>query len=195
MDRFILHMPLADNVQPHEMWMIAAGVMLLAIWVLMRPRKTKDPLEQSVPRMSMAQQKNVERQMESLLVEFAEMARQISAQLDTRSAKLELLIKDADEKLAALGARLAAPDGAQGKVETLTETKAAAPAKTPAKAPVKSSAKNSAKTSTKAQGPPPPQHADVYQLADQGRSPLEIAKQLNRPSGEVELILALRPKT
>jgi len=39
---------------------------------------------------------HVERQMQSLLVELSEMSRQISAQLDTRSAKLELLIKEAD---------------------------------------------------------------------------------------------------
>ena len=30
-------------------------------------------------------------------------------------------------------------------------------------------------------------------MADQGRSPQEIARKLNRPNGEVELILALRP--
>ena len=40
--------------------------------------------------------------MESLLVELSEMARQISAQLDTRSQKLEILIREADEKIAAL---------------------------------------------------------------------------------------------
>ncbi len=159
-------------------WMLVAGVMLVVIWLLMRSHKGKDPLSQSVPRMSLAQQKNVERQMESLLVEFAEMARQISAQLDTRSAKLELLIKEADEKLAMLKQRLGAGHEAQEKTEPLAAQEAvAAPAQAPAKAP----------------GPPPPQHADVYQLADQGRSPLEIARQLNRPSGEVELILALRP--
>jgi len=30
-------------------------------------------------------------------------------------------------------------------------------------------------------------------LADQGRSATDIARELNRPRGEVELILALRP--
>jgi hypothetical protein len=32
----------------------------------------------------------------------------------------------------------------------------------------------------------------VYALADQGRSPREIAAQLGRPDGEIELILGLR---
>ena len=42
--------------------------------------------------------------MSNLVVEMSEMARQITAQLDTRAAKLELLIKEADEKIARLGA-------------------------------------------------------------------------------------------
>jgi hypothetical protein len=45
--------------------------------------------------------------------------------------------------------------------------------------------------------PPPapsidPRHAEIYALADQGRSPRDIATHLGRPSGEIELILALR---
>ena len=39
-----------------------------------------------------------------------------------------------------------------------------------------------------------PRHAEVYALADEGRSPAEIAARLDRPNGEIELILALRPK-
>ncbi len=37
-----------------------------------------------------------------------------------------------------------------------------------------------------------PRHAEIYAWADQGRTPREIASQLGRPSGEIELILALR---
>ena len=39
-----------------------------------------------------------------------------------------------------------------------------------------------------------PRHAAVYRLADQGRSSPQIAAELVRPSGEIELILALRNK-
>ncbi|HWL94943.1 MAG TPA: hypothetical protein VNT79_15595 [Phycisphaerae bacterium] len=38
-------------------------------------------------------------------------------------------------------------------------------------------------------------HQDVYALADQGRTPLEIAQSLSRAVGEVELILHLRRRT
>jgi DNA-binding NarL/FixJ family response regulator len=39
-----------------------------------------------------------------------------------------------------------------------------------------------------------PRHVEVYRLADQGQSPHQIAQRLNRPSGEIELILALRAR-
>jgi DNA-binding NarL/FixJ family response regulator len=39
-----------------------------------------------------------------------------------------------------------------------------------------------------------PQHEAVYALADQGKATAEIARQLNRPNGEIELILALRAR-
>ena len=39
-----------------------------------------------------------------------------------------------------------------------------------------------------------PRHAEVYVLADQGHSPHAIAQRLERPYGEIELILALRDK-
>jgi hypothetical protein len=39
-----------------------------------------------------------------------------------------------------------------------------------------------------------PRHAEVYRLADQGQTPQQIAQRLGRPSGEIELILALRAR-
>ena len=40
--------------------------------------------------------------MQNVLVEMAELARQISAQMDTRASKLEVLLKEADQKIATL---------------------------------------------------------------------------------------------
>ena len=39
-----------------------------------------------------------------------------------------------------------------------------------------------------------PRHAQIYALADQGHGPRDIARELGRPTGEIELILALRPQ-
>src|SRR2546423_8608216 len=100
---------LADGLSlaPEQRGWIALGVAGICIaYLLFRPkmRKKPDPLERPASFGSLSQQRVVERQMQNLLVELSEMARQISAQIDTRVTKLELLIKEADEKLAAMQA-------------------------------------------------------------------------------------------
>jgi hypothetical protein len=127
--------------------------------------KKRDPLERP-PSSSLAQQRAVERQMSDLLVELAEMTRQLNAQIDTRAAKLELLLREADDKLAALRRAIG---GNVSSVVSLSPSPDATDAEVD------------------------PRHVEVYTLADQGRSPVEIAHHLRRPYGEVELILALRP--
>ena len=93
-----------DGGNDSQQWIaIAVGILGLA-YLLLRPklgRKKRDPLE-SMPRASLSQQRSLEREMNSLVVELSEMARQITAQLDTRAARLELLIKEADRKIAEL---------------------------------------------------------------------------------------------
>jgi DNA-binding NarL/FixJ family response regulator len=103
------------------------------------------------------------------------LARQISAQIDTRSSKLEVLMKEADQKIALL--------------QSLCHGQPT-PSQSP-DSPANSLPKSSATQQIEAPAVDP-RHVQVYTLADQGRTPLEIAQQLNRPSGEIELILALR---
>jgi hypothetical protein len=144
--------------------LLLAGITVLYV-ALIRPmmmRRKKDPLDRG-PTFTPAQQRVVEREMQNLLVELSEMARQITSQLDTRARKLELLIDEADQRIALLGG---ASPSAVGEP--------AAPRPEPA--------------------PAPAQHADVYGLAEQGLEANDIARRLNRPRGEVELILALRRK-
>lgn len=158
---------------PSTRWaLLGAGVAAVAYVTFIRPlrnKKKKDPLDRTPRPSSLAQQRSVEREMNNLLLELSEMARHMTAQLDTRSAKLELLIKEADEKIAALKAAGV----------TAAETPRIAP---PAD-------RNFELPSTPAADP---RHAVVYQLADQGHSPRQIAQELGRPNGEIELILALR---
>ena len=87
---------LESLLDPDKRQWIALAIGMIAVTYLMfRPRwRKKDPLEKPPVYSSLSSQRAVERQMQSLLVELSEMARQISAQLDTRSAKLELLIKE-----------------------------------------------------------------------------------------------------
>lgn len=148
---------------------IAMGILGLA-YLMYRSsaKRRRDPLDGSGSGFSLAQQRSVERQMQSLLVEMAEMARQISAQLDTRAARLEALIGQADERIAALRS-----DG--GGVG----------------APVEPASVRAGPTLP---APVDPMHQRIGALADAGRSVGEIARELNYPRGEVELILALRSR-
>src|SRR5688572_3490134 len=103
---FILLETTAPGRDPATTWIaIAAGIMAVVYVTLVRPlrkKKDKDPLERAPAFSTLSQQRAVERDMSNLLVELSEMARQMTAQLDTRAAKLELLLKEADERIAIL---------------------------------------------------------------------------------------------
>jgi hypothetical protein len=201
---------------------IALGVAGLCVTYLLfrsRWRRKADPLARDNTASSsagtgLAQQRAVERQMQQLLVELSEMTRQVTAQLDTRAAKLELLIHEADEKLAALeSARKNEPSARRdlvlfdGPRLTLGESNHdpdATDGSNSAPHPGAASAEPSrererqhddqhAREEPNIATLPDPRHAEIYALADEGRPASEIAQRLGRPSGEIELILALRP--
>jgi hypothetical protein len=154
-------------------WIVYAVGALTIVYVVMRPSfKKKDPLANSSPKLGLAQQRSVEREMSNLLVELSEMARQITGQLDTRSAKLEALMQDADKKIAELK-RLSS--SSSHRIDRDSDSIITRPI-SQQKLPPTNDARYTA----------------IYSLADAGRSPQEIAQELDRPRGEVELILALR---
>jgi uncharacterized membrane-anchored protein YhcB (DUF1043 family) len=169
----------ANQVKPEAWVLLGLGAALLIYMLVLRPmmRRRKDPLERPPAFASLSQQRAVERQMQNLLVELAEMARQISAQLDTRAAKLEQLIQDADRRLEALGqaVRAAGNGAASDEAE-----------------PAHSASSHAPNSQSSPPEQPDPRHAQVYALADAGRDAHQIAAALGRPEGEVELILALR---
>jgi hypothetical protein len=148
-----------------NLWLVYGMAAITIIYMaFVRPmrRQKKDPLAKPPAQMSLAQHRAVERQMETLLVDLSEMARQITAQLDTRAAKLEALIAQADDCISAM-------KNAPPRAEEIAPQRPVPPID--------------------------PRHAEVYELADKGLPNRDIAQRLNRPSGEIELILALRPRT
>jgi hypothetical protein len=169
---------------PYSQWvLVGMTVATLLYMAIIRPamKKKKDPLAKQPSFSSLSQQRNVERQMQSLLVELSEMARQITAQLDTRSQKLEMLIQDADQRIAALKQfEKQPPDRPAVIAYSPAMTRNISIPEPAADVPVEQHQIE--------------QHQTVYALADQGRSASDIARELDRPRGEVELILALRPK-
>jgi hypothetical protein len=175
--RMLLDIPLTPEQRG---WAALAVAVVCLAYLLFRPRfRKKDPLEPPAFG-SLSQQRSVERQMQNLLVELSEMTRQMNAQLDTRAAKLEVLLKQADERIAALQRLNASSSNA-----SLASSEAPIQDFTPDLKPASPES-----TST----PLDPRHEEIYALADQGHGAKEIATRLNRPSGEVELILALRPR-
>jgi hypothetical protein len=157
-------------------WVALSVAVICIAYLLFRPKfKKKDPLEKA-PFASLAQQRTVERQMQNLLVELSDMTRQMNAQIDTRAAKLQELIRQADERIAAMKQM----QGSESRAGLSVEPPFAEPAPPPAPDPTQIELD--------------PRHAEIYSLADEGRNAREIAATLNRPSGEVELILALRPR-
>ena len=183
---------------PGQWAVIALGVVTVLYVAVIRPMrkgKRKDPLERpSGQQFSLAQQRAVEREMSNLLVEYEEMLRRMTAQLETRAARLELLINQADERLVRLQALAAAtapasqPQNGAGRSGPPAETAAAAAL--PESDASESSMERLSPLPSMAETSP---HGPVYELADQGRTPRQIAQQLDRPYGEIELILALRP--
>jgi hypothetical protein len=153
-------------------WLLVVAVALTIFYAVMRPmRKKKDPLERSHAAPSLASQRAVERDMTQLLVELSEMARQVTAQLDTRTKKLELLLKEADEKIAILNdASRHSPAGGNGSPAPSLVTPPSAPEVDK-------------------------RHLEIYDLSDQKLSPQQIATKLSRPRGEIDLILALRERS
>lgn len=101
------------------------------------------------------------RDLEILIGELQDLSRKISAEIDTRFAKLEASIRDADRRIAVLNRLARDPE-----------------------ASVDPASVDSAEADSR--------YGIVYELADAGFSCVEIAKDLGKTPGEIELILNLR---
>ena len=97
--------------------------------------------------------------------ELRMLAEELASMLDAKSQHLESLIVRADAQIARLERATLAPRDAAAIAEP--KHRPATPA-------------------------PNASHAEVHRLADQGLTPVEIARQIGKPTGTVELILNLR---
>ena len=129
--------------------------------------------------------------MDELLVQLEEVSRRVGAQVDTKFAKLEKVIRDADERVARLegvlgrsGGEFAEPRAAPPSAPTGA---AASLLRSRAGGDFESQAEQRAPAA-----PVDPRFERIYELVDAGASPIKVAEQLDMPLGEVELILNLR---
>ena len=167
-----------DGMTASQMVMLAVGIVGLVILLGSTRRRLRRSQRSSGVSVreryaELQQEASVTHDVETVMRELDQLSRQIHGRLDTKLAKLEAVIRDADERIDRLSRLSRALNGA-GTIDITLDPED----------PVTPDSRGSDSGS--------PSHGDVYRLADGGRSPVEIAQELGRTSGEVELILALR---
>ncbi len=188
----------APNPTLTQQFLFAFGVMILVFVSLRLLRKTqanraslaKQTLEDPRERIERTRAEASDRQsIDTVMADATELTQRLAAQLENKAVRLETLIAEADDRLRRLEqAGVAAPsptrpaDNPSDLPPPVTGRSTAPPRRTP---PPSTPAPDDAE-------PTPPGHARVFELADQGMTPVQIAREVNQPTGQVELILALR---
>jgi hypothetical protein len=163
---------------PQIIMLVLAVVCLTAVMLATRRRiRDSQRTPSHTARRQFAQHREQSRSIrdvEQVMLELDQLSRQIHGRIDTKLARLETLIRDADQRIEKLTRLADKADGRPRFEITLDEEQ-----------PREQQSDNPATLNDE-------RHADVFQLADDGSSPFEIAQKLGRPVGEIELILALR---
>ncbi len=159
---------------------VGIGVLLM---ISIRSKIARRNADRPSPREMIEQLKAAGRQRgvsQSASAELLESARGLAAKLDNKAARLEVLIQQADERIS-LMSQLSGTGGVAHDGPSLT--RAAEPDR--ARTPVAASAPRLSLD---------PLTRSVYELADTGFQPLQIAQELDEQVGKVELILSLRDR-
>lgn len=206
----------SDDTLPKSWLLIIAAIMFIIVLLNLnyRRRTMGGSPKQYRREIDTANMKTtaIHRDMERLLVELNELSRQINAQIDTKFAKLEQSIADADKRIQFLRILL---DAAK-KAELADSPYPLEPFSQDAKPNIVPQSTNlditvgdggiseTRKTESREITNPDDHNATeasdelhdrVYQLADEGQSTIDIARTLQQNVGEVELILNLRRRT
>ena len=139
-----------------------ATVWLLASMRRQRHRAAARSADRPPPAPSPSSVAGLHRDLDALLVELQELSRRISAEIDTRFAKLEAAMRDADRRIAVLN-RLSREVATGQRADASI---VAQPTQVPA-----------ATTTTD------PRYSVIYELADAGFSTVDIARDLGRTPG------------
>lgn len=175
-------------------FMIAAGALLILAGIPGARRwlgqRKSTGLDRAKGKASAAAPKR-----DQLAGDIEELTRLCAAQLDKRAARIESLLERADvaiARLEELGDDLAESASAEGQtrlgVRRVRHGGGARRAESGASISSDSPGAGAGKGATEVD----PLAREVYQLADSGKSPVEIASALEEQVGKVELILALR---
>lgn len=165
--------------------MLALAVVCLTIVMLStrrRIRRSQVSSEGAVSKryFEMKDRRAATRDVEQVMLELDQLSRQIHGRLDTKLVRLEAVIRDADERIAKLS-RLARPASRASSLEVTLSEEHPEPQR-----------EATAEPSASAVEQCDHRYAAIYELADRGSSPLQIAAEVGKTNGEIELILALR---
>lgn len=216
-------MMLAESLSLENGLMLFAGVLALTFFSLSLVRRARKRMAQSRAEAReqfarLREHSNLHGTMNDLLLQLEDFSRRINAQTDTKFAKLETVVRDADDRIARLESLLARlervparrrastpqvrpaaqnpardPDGRQRSLKSVDEVPTP-PAKSP-ETPEPKPARAAATGSDARPTPPPPadpRFQRIYTLADGGTAAIKIAEMIGMPLGEVEIILNLR---
>jgi len=164
--------------------LMAAGVLIVMFILMGRLRKGH---RASAPNPASAREQIAEiraragdrTSIDAFKVDAQDFTRQMAAILDTKAERLERLIVDADDRLARL-------ERAEG---TEPDRRPATPSPTP---PSTAPTRPRVEVTGSAEQSLDPVHERIYRMADDGLDAVQIAQKTGQPTGQVELILALR---
>jgi len=137
---------------------------------------------------------NARADADAIQASMHDFARKLSAQLDNKAERLEQLIVQAEDRIAQLNALESQASGAAtAKPFTRKVISNGPPMRTPASEATSSAKGQALSVSTRSESEPADSlRRAIYALADSGRTPVEISRELDEHIGKIELILALR---
>ncbi len=169
----------SSSINPVQLLLLALGIGALTL--VMISTRNRIRRSQSSSRVSaleryskLSEERSATRDLETVMLELDQLSRQIHGRLDTKLARIEALIRDADLRIEKLG-RLQRAAAGEPTIDITLEP-----------------AMPEGETAESASYSEPDPHESVYRLAESGLSAIEIAHELGLNAGEVELILSLR---
>ncbi|MFG0256870.1 MAG: hypothetical protein ACF8GE_03105 [Phycisphaerales bacterium JB043] len=148
--------------------LMSVGVLLLVLvtWFSLRKKLLARGTHERVnpKQLNLQAEQRSRGRLESVMVDAEELARRLAAHMDNKAARLEILLREADERIEEL--------------RGLTQSAGASPSSTP--------------HPFDAQSVKDPRSRRILELAATGKSAMEISRELDEPIGTVELVMALR---
>lgn len=161
---------------------VVGATAILVILTRRRAQKSRTRDARLNPRESRPRvRSDVNREVGNLLLDLQAAAREITGQIDTRCRLLEAVIRDADRKIARLE-KLSGPSAGPSTSASRLDVTVGDDSEVNAALPDSPGDRRGDSL-----------HERVYTHAEQGLNPVAIARKVGRPTGEVELILSLRP--